>query len=93
MTRRTKAPADPLLTEDAYNRAARSLLVGLGFDVLVAVAFTLVTAFSTATSWNDVPPGLLAFALAKSMMQAIGSFVLRRFGDRSRFPTPIPPSD
>lgn len=80
------------LTEDATNRGWRSLLVALTIDVGVAVVLVLVTYFAEHNSWGELEWAILGFALVKSALQAVGSFVLRRFVDASRFPTPLPPA-
>lgn len=85
---------DPYLSADAHNRATRSLIQGFGIDVAVAVAITLMAAFDSASGWSDVQLAVLAFSLAKSIIQAAASFVMRRFADRASWiPTPLPPDD
>jgi len=80
------------LTKDATNRAARTLYVQLGIDVLVAVVMLLATTFGTANSWDEFNWKVLGFSLAKTIVSTIGSFVLRRFVDASSVPTPLPPA-
>ena len=80
------------LTEDATNRAWRTLLVGVAIDVAVAIALVLVTYFSERNSWGEIEWAALGFSLSRSIVQALGAFVLRRFVDASSFPTPLPPA-
>lgn len=81
------------LTTDARNRSLRTFLTGLGIDVLVGVVLVLVTTFGTANAWGDLEWTILSFSLGKSVVQAGGAFILRRFLDASRVPTPLPPAD
>lgn len=83
---------DLLLKEDASNRAWRTFLVGILLDVGVAIALTLTAFFATRNSWDDFEWAILTFSLAKSVVQSIGSYVLRRFVDPSSIPTPLPPT-
>ena len=80
------------LAADARNRAARTLLINLTTDVAVAAALVIVTAFSTANGWTDLEWALLGFTLAKTAIVTAGAFILRRFLDPSRIPTPLPPA-
>jgi hypothetical protein len=81
------------LTADAKNRGVRTLLTGLAIDVAVGVALVLAAYFASANSWGDLEWAILAFSLAKSVVQAVCSFILRKFLDPSKFPTPLPPAD
>ena len=81
------------LKRDAGNRTLRAFLTGLVIDVLVGVTLVLLTYFVDKNSWGDIEWAILGFSLFKSLLQAAGAFVLRRFLDPSRFPTPIPPAD
>lgn len=81
------------LTADAKNRAWRSLLIGLTIDMGLALVLGLVAAFDQATGWGDLQWGLIGFAVAKSAVQALGSFFLRRVVDPSSIPSPLPPAD
>lgn len=80
------------LSVDARNRGVRSLLVGLALDVAVGVALVLSAFVLDLTSWGQVQWTVLSFSLAKSVVQAVCAFVLRRFLDPSRVPTPLPPT-
>lgn len=82
------------LKRDASNRAARALLIGLTIDVAVGVTLVLVTYFADKTDWGAIEWGTLGLLLVKSALQAVGSFVTRRFLDPSNVvPTPLPPAD
>lgn len=80
------------LTHDANNRAVRTFIVGLAIDVAVGVALVLTTYFAERNSWGEIEWTILGFSVAKSVVQAVGAFVLRRFVDASRIPTPLPPA-
>lgn len=80
-----------LLRADATNRGVRSFLTGLAIDVAVGVALVLGTFVVTADSWGTVQWAVLSFSLAKSVVQAVCAYVLRRFLDPSGIPTPLPP--
>lgn len=80
------------LTKDANNRAVRTFITGLAIDIAVGVALVLAAYFGSANNWGDLEWAILAFSLAKSVVQAVCSFILRRFVDGSRVPTPLPPS-
>lgn len=78
---------------DARNRAARSFVQGLAVDVGVAVSLVLVTMLNPAAEWGDVQWAVLGFTLAKTVVVAAASYVMRMFLDPSKVPTPTPPSD
>ena len=80
-----------LLTADAKNRGARSLYWGLLIDVIVAVALWAGVDLLAADGWGELEWTILSFSLFKSVVQAVVSFVMRRFGDASKIPTPLPP--
>lgn len=79
------------LKRDATNRGFRAFLTGLGIDVGVGIALVLTTFFGGANAWGDVEWSILGFSLFKSCAQAVGAFVLRRWLDPSKIPTPLPP--
>ena len=97
MTTSPLTPPLPLtvasLTQDARNRALRTFVQGLVVDVVVAVAVILLPQLASAHSFADLNWGLLAFLLAKTVVVSGLSYVMRRFGDTSRLPTLVPPSD
>ena len=80
-----------ILAADARNRALRSFLQGLAVDLGVAVITVLVTVFGDANGWGDLQWGIIGFTLAKTCVQSIASYVMRRFVDGSGLPTPLPP--
>jgi hypothetical protein len=81
-----------LLATDASNRALRSLLQGLAIDVAVGVALALTAYFATRNNWGDMEWALLGFSVAKSAVQAVCAYIMRRWLDPSRIPTPLPPA-
>lgn len=85
MTRRNAA----LLAADARNRALRSFLQGLGIDLAVAVATVAITYTTSAEAWQGWL--VMGASLARSVVQAGASYVMRRFLDTSKVPTPLPP--
>lgn len=93
MARRRETLGGARLSADAKNRAWRSLLIGLVIDLSVAISLGLVAAFDNANGWGDLQWGLVTFAVGKSLVQALGSFILRRVLDPSSIPTPLPPAD
>lgn len=86
MTRTTKAQR---LARDARNRAARVFLVGLAIDLGVATATLAVTVTSSVDAWQGW--AVVGATLARTVAQTTGAYVLRRFVDPSRVPTPLPP--
>lgn len=81
-----------LLQTDAKNRALRTFLVNLVIDIGVALLLILVTTFQDANDWSEIEWGILGFSLAKTALASAGSFILRRYVDRSSIPTPLPPA-
>lgn len=81
-----------LLQVDSKNRALRTFIVGIASDVAVAVVLVLVTVFGGVNGWGDVQWAALGFTLAKTVIMTAGSYILRRFVDRSSIPTPLPPA-
>lgn len=82
-------PATPALVVDAKNRALRVFLQGLAVDVAVGVSALVLSSVDEITS----KAGLIAFGLSlvKTMATSAAAFVMRRWVDRSSFPTPLPP--
>ena len=80
-----------LVRVDAANRTVRTFFQGLGIDVAVGLALVLGTFFLDKNSWGEVEWTILTFSLAKSGVQAVAAYVMRRWLDPSRFPTPLPP--
>lgn len=81
-----------LLAADARNRAARALVIGLLIDVGLALAVAIGTALTSLDITDGQAWAGLAILAGKTVTQATGSYLLRRFADQSRFPTPLPPS-
>jgi hypothetical protein len=71
------------INRDARVRAVRSLMAGLALDVAVAIVLVLATAF-TAIEWTRAYWITLGLTLAKSVLQAIVAFFLRKL---------VPPSN
>ena len=71
---------------DARNRAFRSLLQGLAFDVAAALCLVLYTAFSNASGWGDIQWAILGFTLVKTFTVSGLSYLMRTV-----FATAIPP--
>lgn len=82
-----------LVEADAQNRAVRTFVTGLGIDVLVAIALTIIAVFASADGWGTLEWFAISFSFAKSILQAIASYILRRFLDQSGVPTPLPPAE
>ena len=79
------------LVADAKNRAARTFLTGLVVDLTVAVAVSILAGID---SIND-KAALITFSLSllKTIVTTACSYVLRRYVDQSKIPTPLPPTD
>jgi 4-amino-4-deoxy-L-arabinose transferase-like glycosyltransferase len=93
MTTRRKKPTAAaqrkVLVRDAKNRALRTLVVGLGLDILAAVSLVVYDALQ-----DDQPDyRLLGAAVLKTAMSTAASYFMRRYLDRSKIPTPLPPGD
>lgn len=63
--------------EDARNRAWRTLVQGLVFDVAAAAVLVMFTAFSKANAWGDLEWSLIGFAVSKSAVVAGLSYLMR----------------
>lgn len=81
------------LKTDARNRALRTFLQGLGFDILGAVVLLLLPLFTNADGWGDFDWKLLGFLLVKTIVVTGFSYLMRTVLDRSAVPTPLPPAD
>ena len=80
-----------LLTVDAKNRALRSFVQGLSVDLAVAIVTVLLTVFTDANGWGDLQWAVIGFTLAKTCVQSLAAFIMRRFVDGSAVRTPLPP--
>lgn len=83
--------AKTTLANDARNRALRTFLQGLAIDLAVAVAAFVLANVDSITDRQGLI--LAATALGKTVATTVASYVMRRFLDPSRIPTPLPPSD
>lgn len=83
----------PALAADARNRALRTFLQGLAADVAAAAVLLVLPVFTNASGWQDIDWKILGFLLAKTVVVTGLSYLMRTVLDRSRFPTPTPPSD
>lgn len=83
-------PEKAALSEDATNRSIRTIWQGLGIDVLVAVALLVVNILTDANGWSDLDWKIIGFSLMKTVLMAGAAFVMRRFMDPSKIPTPLP---
>ena len=72
-----ETPVQHTVEMDARNRAFRTLLQGLAFDVAAAVVIVLYTAFSSAEAWGDIQWALLGFTLAKTLSVSALSYLMR----------------
>lgn len=70
---------------DARNRAWRTLVQGLAFDVAAAVVLVVFTAVSKANDWSQLEWSLIGFAVSKSAIVAALSYLMRTVFSR-QFP-------
>ena len=75
----------PTLTEVAQKRGIQTFLQGLAIDVAVALAIVIGAEVGKIQSWNDLLAPALTLTLAKSVIQAVVAYVVRRFYDQSGF--------
>ena len=75
----------PTLPEVARKRGVQTFLQGLAIDVAVALAIVIGAEVGKIQSWNDFLAPALTLTLAKSVIQAIVAYVVRRFHDQSGF--------
>lgn len=62
---------------DAQQRAARTLVQGLAFDVAAAVILVVFTAVSKANAWGDFEWTVLAFGVFKTTVVSALSYLMR----------------
>jgi hypothetical protein len=87
-----ETPAQLTVEKDARNRAFRTLLQGLAFDVGAALAIVLYTAFVAAEGWGDIQWALLGFTLAKTFTVSALSYLMRTvFRTVAPPPAPVQP--
>lgn len=77
--------ATPDRTEVAKKRGVQTLVQSLAIDVAVGVALALATLIGPWESWGDVQWAILGFAVAKSAVQAVTAWVIRRYVDQSGY--------
>lgn len=65
-----------LVRADAAERSLRSFIQGFALDIVVAVTLVLATAFG-AIEWTPTYWKALGLTLAKSVLQAAVSYVMR----------------
>ncbi len=79
------------LRRDARNRALRTTIQNLGIDVGVAVATFVLANLESVDLSNKAALITIGGSLIKTVLSTIASYVMRRWVDRSRIPTPLPP--
>ena len=82
-----EAAPSPTLPQVAVRRGIQSAVQGLAIDVAVAVALVLLATLPNATDWRVVRDGwpVVALLVAKSIVQAVAAWVIRRFADQSGY--------
>jgi hypothetical protein len=85
-------PEQAALAEDATNRSVRTIWQGLGVDVLIAVALLITNIFTDANGWGELDWKIIGFTLMKTVLMAAAAYIMRRFIDPSKVPTPLPPA-
>jgi len=76
-TSMSSATARRFVLADAMDRAWRTFKSGVGIDIAVAVALA-VAPLVTNLEWTPVYWGILGTTVAKSVIQAVVSYILRR---------------
>jgi hypothetical protein len=89
MADHTPTPALDVNT-DAKSRAARTFLTGLGWDVIIALATALLLWLPDADLTSKEAWLVLGTAVAKTVLTAAGSYVLRY---KVTPPAPVNPGD
>ena len=76
----------------ATRRGWQTLAQGLAVDVVVAVALVIMATLPSLDSWDAarLAWGVVSFAVAKSVVQAVVAFVIRRWFDKSGSSQPMP---
>lgn len=75
-------PRHALRTDDAKNRAARTLLQGLAIDLAVAVAMAIAVILIDANSWGDLEWLVIGFTIFKTVLMTAAAFVMRQWLDK-----------
>lgn len=76
---------EPTQAEIAKKRGWQTLAQSLGVDVAVGVALVLITFIGPLKDWGEVQWTVLGFTLAKSIVQAVAAWIIRRYRDKSGF--------
>lgn len=76
----------------AARRGWQTLAQGLAVDVAVALAIVVAAYLPALGTWQDarLAWGVVSFALAKSVVQAVVAWVIRRWFDQSGAAQPWP---
>lgn len=85
--------SNTLLKQDAGNRAQRAFVQGLAIDVLTAVAAALLLWLPDADLTSRDAWIVLGTGLARTVLAALASYVMRLKIDGSSIPTPLPPAN
>ena len=82
-----EAAPGPTLPQVAVRRGIQSAVQGLAIDVAVAVALVILASLPQATDWAVVQAQapIMALMVAKSIVQAVAAWVIRRFADQSGY--------
>ena len=82
----------PSVATLASRRGWQTLAQGLAVDVAVALAIVVAAYLPALGTWQDarLAWGVISFALAKSVVQAVVAWVIRRWFDRSGSSQPWP---
>ena len=77
----------PTLPQVAAKRGIQTAMQGLAIDVAVAVALVVLASLPQATDWAVVQAQapIMALMIAKSVVQAVAAWVVRRFADQSGY--------
>jgi hypothetical protein len=70
---------------DAQNRAWRTLIQGLAFDVGTAIILVLSLAIPDLNNWGDIEWAILGFSVVKSAVMAALAYLMRTVF-RRKFP-------
>lgn len=73
------APDTPPVEQDARNRALRTWVQGLALDVAAGASVALAAAVLTGVEWTRVYWVALGLGVAKSCVQAVVSYLARKF--------------
>lgn len=79
----------PHVEADARNRALRTVVQGLGIDLIAAVAVALSVAVAGGIEWTRAYWIALGLAVAKSLITAAVSYLARRAVPPATAPTRV----